>query len=205
MDALKLLHPFMPFITEEIYCTLMDSQDSSIMVSQWPVFTQEWNFAGDEAKVERIKEAVKGIRNIRGEMNVPPSKKVSVIVVSEKEEVRKIFEENKVFFATLGCASETDFRKTKEGIAGDAVSVVIADGTIYMPFAELVDIGKEIERLRKEEKKLQGELKRSEGMLGNPNFVNKAPEEKIRQEREKLAKYQGMMAQVQERLAQLAE
>ena len=155
--------------------------------------------------MERIKEAVKGIRNIRGEMNVPPSKKVSVIVVSEKEEVRKIFEENKVFFATLGCASETDFRKTKEGIAGDAVSVVIADGTIYMPFAELVDIGKEIERLRKEEKKLQGELKRSEGMLGNPNFVNKAPEEKIRQEREKLAKYQGMMAQVQERLAQLAE
>jgi valyl-tRNA synthetase len=205
MDALKLLHPFMPFITEEIYCTLMDSQDSSIMISQWPVFSQERNFAGDEAKVERIKEAVKGIRNIRGEMNVPPSKKVSVIVVSEKEEVRKIFEENKVFFATLGCASETDFRKTKEGIAGDAVSVVIADGTIYMPFAELVDIGKEIERLRKEEKKLQGELKRSEGMLGNPNFVNKAPEEKIRQEREKLAKYQGMMAQVQERLAQLAE
>ncbi len=205
MDALKLLHPFMPFITEEIFCTLMDSQDSSIMISQWPVFSQERNFAGDEAKVERIKEAVKGIRNIRGEMNVPPSKKVSVIVVSEKEEVRKIFEENKVFFATLGCASETDFRKTKEGIAGDAVSVVIADGTIYMPFAELVDIGKEIERLRKEEKKLQGELKRSEGMLGNPNFVNKAPEEKIRQEREKLAKYQGMMAQVQERLAQLAE
>ena len=205
VDALKLLHPYMPFITEEIYCTLMDTEERSIMVSEWPVFTEERDFTEDEVKVERIKEAVKGIRNIRGEMNVPPSKKASVIVVSEKNEVLKVFEDNKVFFATLSYASETVFQKTKEGIAEDAVSVVIADGTIYMPFAELVDISKEIERLRKEEKKLQGELKRSEGMLGNPNFVNKAPEQKITEEREKLAKYQGMMEQVQERLAQLTE
>ena len=205
IDALKLLHPYMPFITEEIYCTLMDSEEQSIMVSDWPVYTEDRNFAEDEAKVERIKEAVKGIRNIRGEMNVPPSKKASVIVVSEKEEVLNVFEENKVFFATLGYASEVAFQTAKEGIAEDAVSVVIADGTIYIPFAELVDIRKEIERLKKEEKKLQGELKRSEGMLGNPNFVNKAPEQKIAEEREKLAKYQGMMAQVQERLAQLSK
>ena len=167
----------------------MDSEEQSIMVSDWPVYTEDRNFAEDEAKVERIKEAVKGIRNIRGEMNVPPSKKASVIVVSEKEEVLNVFEENKVFFATLGYASEVAFQTAKEGIAEDAVSVVIA----------------EIERLKKEEKKLQGELKRSEGMLGNPNFVNKAPEQKIAEEREKLAKYQGMMAQVQERLAQLSK
>ena len=203
VDALKLLHPYMPFITEEIYCTLMDDEEQSIMVSDWPVYTEERNFAEDEAKVERIKEAVKGIRNIRGEMNVPPSKKASVIVVSEKQDVLDIYQENKVFFATLGLASDVTFQKDKAGIADDAVSVVIADGTIYIPFAELVDIEKEIERLRKEEKKLQGELKRSQGMLGNPNFVNKAPEKKIAEEREKLEKYKGMMEQVQQRLAQL--
>ena len=203
VDALKLLHPYMPFITEEIYCTLMDDEEQSIMVSDWPVYTEERNFAEDEAKVERIKEAVKGIRNIRGEMNVPPSKKASVIVVSEKQDVLDIYQENKVFFATLGLASDVTFQKDKAGIADDAVSVVIADGTIYIPFAELVDIEKEIERLKKEEKKLQGELKRSQGMLGNPNFVNKAPEKKIAEEREKLEKYKGMMEQVQQRLAQL--
>ena len=205
IDALKLLHPYMPFITEEIYCTLMDTEEDSIMVSSWPVFTEARDFAADEEKVERIKEAVKGIRNIRGEMNVPPSRKSSVIVVSEKEEVLRIFEDNRVFFATLGLASDVSFQKDKEGIADDAVSVVIADGTIYIPFAELVDIEKEIERLKKEEKRLQGELKRSEGMLGNPNFVNKAPEKKIAEEREKLEKYKGMMEQVKERLAQLAK
>ena len=108
-----------------------------------------------------------------------------------------------MFFATLGLASDVTFQTTKEGIADDAVSVVIADGTIYIPFAELVDIEKEIERLQKEEKKLLGEIKRCEGMLNNPNFVNKAPEKKIAEEREKLAKYNGMMSQVKERLAQL--
>ena len=122
-------------------------------------------------------------------------------VVSEKEEVLKIFEENKVFFATLGLASDVTLQSTKENIGEDAVSVVIADGTIYIPFAELVDIDKEIERLKKEEKKLTGEIKRCEGMLGNPNFVNKAPEKKIAEEREKLEKYKGMMEQVKERLA----
>ena len=200
IDALKLLHPYMPFITEEIYCTLMGDEEISIMVSEWPKYKESRNFAEDEAKVERIKEAVKGIRNIRGEMNVPPSKKASVIVVSEKEEVLKIFEENKVFFATLGLASDVTLQSTKENIGEDAVSVVIADGTIYIPFAELVDIDKEIERLKKEEKKLTGEIKRCEGMLGNPNFVNKAPEKKIAEEREKLEKYKGMMEQVKERL-----
>ena len=201
IDALKLLHPYMPFITEKIYCTLMGDEEISIMVSEWPKYKESRNFAEDEAKVERIKEAVKGIRNIRGEMNVPPSKKASVIVVSEKEEVLKIFEENKVFFATLGLASDVTLQSTKENIGEDAVSVVIADGTIYIPFAELVDIDKEIERLKKEEKKLTGEIKRCEGMLGNPNFVNKAPEKKIAEEREKLEKYKGMMEQVKERLA----
>ena len=116
--------------------------------------------------------------------------------------VRKIFETSRVFFATLGYASEVVIQENKEGIDKDAVSSVITDGAIYMPFAELVDIDKEIERLKKEEKRLEGELKRSEGMLNNPNFVGKAPVAKIAEEKEKLAKYQGMMAQVKERLAQ---
>ena len=203
IDALKLLHPYMPFITEEIYCTLMDNDDDSIMISAWPEYTESMNFAEDMDAVECIKEAVKGIRNVRGEMNVPPSKKAKVIVVTEDAKVKEIFETNKVFFATLGYASEVTIQADKTGIEKDAVSVVIDKGTIYMPFAELVDVAKEIERLKKEEKRLTGELKRSEGMLGNPNFVNKAPAKKIEEEKAKLEKYQSMMAQVKERLAQL--
>ena len=204
IDALKLLHPYMPFITEEIYCTLMENEEASIMVSAWPEYSEEMAaFVADMEAVERIKEAVKGIRNVRGEMNVPPSKKAKVIVVTEDASVQEIFETNKVFFATLGFASEVVIQGDKSGIEQDAVSVVIDKGTIYMPFAELVDVAKEIERLQKEEKKLMGELKRSEGMLGNPNFVNKAPAKKIEEERAKLEKYQSMMAQVKERLSQL--
>ena len=205
LDALKLLHPYMPFVTEEIYCTLMENEDDSIMVSPWPEYQDEYNFPQDEAAVERIKEAVKGIRNVRAEMNVPPSKKATVIVVSEKDEVCEIFETSKVFFATLGYASDIKIQKDKSGIDKDAVSTVIEDGTIYMPFSELVDMEKEIERLEKEQKRLQGELKRSQGMLNNPNFVNKAPEKKIAEEKEKLAKYEGMMEQVNERLKQFGK
>ncbi len=209
IDALKLLHPYMPFITEEIYCTLMGDESVSIMISDWPYREGQEDIQGaigfeaDMDAVERIKEAVKGIRNVRGEMNVPPSKKAKVFVVSEDTGIRDIFEKNRVFFATLGYASEVVIQEDKEGIEQDAVSVVIDRGTIYMPFAELVDVEKETQRLRKEEKRLAGELKRSEGMLGNPNFVNKAPAAKIEEEKAKLEKYQGMMAQVKERLSQL--
>ena len=209
IDALKLLHPYMPFITEEIYCTLMGNESVSIMISDWPYREGQEDIQGaigfeaDMDAVERIKEAVKGIRNVRGEMNVPPSKKAKVFVVSEDTGIRDIFEKNRVFFATLGYASEVVIQEDKEGIEQDAVSVVIDRGTIYMPFAELVAVEKEIQRLRKEEKRLAGELKRSEGMLGNPNFVNKAPAAKIEEEKAKLEKYQGMMAQVKERLSQL--
>ena len=130
IDALKLLHPYMPFITEEIYCTLMDNDDDSIMISAWPEYTESMNFAEDMDAVECIKEAVKGIRNVRGEMNVPPSKKAKVIVVTEDAKVKDIFETNKVFFATLGYASEVTIQADKTGIEKDAVSVVIDKGTI---------------------------------------------------------------------------
>ncbi|HEX3075449.1 MAG TPA: valine--tRNA ligase, partial [Lachnospiraceae bacterium] len=199
IDSLKLLHPYMPFITEEIFCTLQDKEES-IMVSSWPCYKEEYNFEQDEEAVEIIKAAVKGIRNVRSEMNVPPSKKATVIVVSESEKVRTVFERSKVFFATLGYASEVQIQAMNEGISSDAVSTVIHDASIYMPFAELVDIEKEIERLEKEKERLQGELNRVKGMLSNEKFVSKAPQAKIDEEKAKLDKYANMMDQVTERL-----
>lgn len=202
INALKLLHPYMPFVTEEIFTNLQDEEES-IMISSWPEFKDEWNFEKDEKAVDTIKAAVRGIRNLRAEMNVPNSKKATVYVVSEKEEVRSIFEDAKVFFATLGFASEVIVQADKTGIAEDAVSAVIHDAVVYMPFAELVDIEKEVERLKKEQKRLEGEIKRCNGMLNNPNFVGKAPAAKIEEEKAKLEKYTSMLATVEERLAQL--
>lgn len=192
----------MPFITEEIFCNIQDDEES-IMISSWPEYSEENTFEKEEASVETIKEAVRSIRNIRSEMNVAPSKKAKVFVVSDDATVREIFEKGNVFFATLGYASEVIIQSDKEGIEDDAVSVVIPKATIYMPFAELVDIAKEIERLHKEVERLNKELARVNGMLSNPNFVSKAPEKKINEEKEKKAKYEQMMEQVKGQLSHL--
>ena len=200
--ALKLLHPYMPFITEEIYCTL-NPEEESIMIASWPEWKQEWDFKQDEKDVEMIKEAVRSIRGVRTEMNVPPSKKATVYVVAEDASVRETFEKGKIFFATLASASEVLVQSDKSGIAEDAVSAVIPQAVIYIPFAELVDIEKEIERLKKEEERLNKELARVNGMLSNEKFVSKAPAAKIEEEKAKLTKYTDMMTQVKERLAQL--
>lgn len=202
IDSLKLLHPYMPFITEEIFCNLQEEEES-IMIADWPIYIERYNFNKDEEAVELIKTAVKGIRNVRAEMNVPPSKKATVIVVSEDEKIQHIFENSKVFFATLGYASEVIVKADKEGIAEDAVSAVIPSATVYIPFAELVDISKEIERLEKEKNRLEGELKRVNGMLNNERFISKAPEAKRKEEEEKKNKYTNMMEQVMERLSNL--
>ena len=202
IQALKLLHPFMPFISEEIFCNLQEEEET-IMVSQWPVYRDDWSFAKEEQSTETIKEAVRAIRGVRSSMNVPPSKKATVYVVSEDEGLLRIFEHSKSFFATMGYAGEVILQKNKDGIADDAVSAVIHRAVIYMPFADLVDIEKEIERLKGEEKRLAGELARSRGMLGNEKFVSRAPEAKIAEERAKLEKYEQMMEQVRLRLAQL--
>jgi valyl-tRNA synthetase len=202
LQSLKLLHPYMPFITEEIFCNLQEEEES-IMISQWPAYKEEWSFEAEETAVETIKEAVRAIRNVRTSMNVPPSKKAKVFVVTEEEKTAEIFGRSKVFFATLGYASEVAIQKDKAGIGEDAVSVVIPHANIYIPFAELVDIKKELERLRKEEKRLAGELARVTGMLSNEKFVSKAPAAKIEEEKAKLAKYTQMMEQVKERLEQL--
>ena len=201
INSLKLLHPYMPFITEEIFCNLSDEE--SIMISKWPEYKEEWNFAKEEKAVETIKEAVRGIRNSRTGMNVPPSRKAKVFVVSDDEQVRDLFEKGKVFFTTLAYASEVVIQSDKSGIDEDAVAVLIPNATVYMPFSDLVDIDKEIERLKNEEKKLEGELKRVNGMLSNEKFISKAPEAKINEEKEKLSKYTIMMEQVKERLKTL--
>ena len=204
INSLKLLHPFMPFITEEIFCNLQD-EEPSIMISSWPVYKEEWNFAADEHAVEVIKEAVRAIRNVRTSMNVPPSRKAKVFVVTEDADLTDIFENSRVFFSTLASASEVVIQKDKTGIGEDAVSAVIPKAAIYMPFAELVDIGKETERLKKEEERLTKELARVNGMLANEKFVSKAPQAKIDEEKAKLQKYTEMMEQVKTRLAQLGK
>ena len=203
INSLKLLHPYMPFITEEIFCNLSDEE--SIMISSWPVFKEEWNFKDEEKAVETIKEAVRGIRNTRTGMNVPPSRKAKVYVVTQDDAVADIFIKGKVFFTTLAYASDVTIQSDKSGIDDDAVAVLIPKASLYIPFAELVDIEKEIERLKSEEKRLEGELKRVNGMLGNEKFVSKAPAAKIQEEKDKLEKYTLMMQQVKERLAHLAK
>ena len=202
INALKLLHPYMPFITEEIFCNIQDEEES-IMISKWPEYKEEWSFKADEEAVDTIKAAVRAIRNLRTGMNVPPSKKASVYVVSEKSEIRDRFEASKNFFATLGYANAVYVQENKTGIDANAVSTVIHDAVLYIPLAELVDIDKEIERLKGEVKKLEGEIKRASGMLANPKFVDKAPAAKVEEERAKLAKYTEMKTQVEERLSQL--
>jgi valyl-tRNA synthetase len=202
INALKLLHPFMPFVTEEIF-TAVQSEEETIMLSKWPEYSEELSFTEDEKAIELMKEAIKAIRNIRAEMNVPPSKKANVFVVSESDEVRSIFENGKVFFRTLAYASEVAVQTDKSNIADDAVSVVIHDGVIYMPFAELVDIEKEIDRLNKEKDKLIKEVERVEKKLANEGFVSKAPQKVIDEEKAKQAKYAAMLKGVEEQLARL--
>ncbi len=202
IDALKLLHPYMPFLTEEIFLSLQSGEES-IMVSAWPVYQPDLEYAKEEKDIETIKEAVRGIRNVRSGMNVAPGRKAAVFVVSSDENILRTFEEGRLFFASLAGASDVTLKRDKEGIASDAVSVVIPGATLYIPFAELVDIAQEIQRLDKEKKRLEGELARVDGMLSNERFLSKAPAEKIAQEKEKREKYRQMMEQVTLRLKQL--
>ena len=202
-DALKLLHPYMPFITEEIYCTL-NPEEETIVTASWPVKTEEFSFPAEADEVERIKEAVRGVRGVRTRLNVPPSKKAAVYVVSADEAIRRSFEDGAVFFATLAKAEAVYVQADKAGIADDAVAVDLPGAELYIPFDQLVDIEKEIARLNAEKERLTKEISRCEGMLKNEKFLAKAPKEKVAQEQAKLADYQQLMKQVEERLAQLS-
>ena len=202
IQSLKLLHPYMPFITEEIFCTLQ-SEEETIMLSDWPQYKPEWNFAEDEAAIEHCKDLVKGVRNVRTQMEVPPSRKAKLFIVSEDADVRAIFEKNREVYINLAFTSEIIVESDKCGIGEDAVSVVIPDAVVYLPLEDLVDFEKEKERLNKEKEKLTKELARSRGMLSNEKFLSNAKPEKVQEEKEKLEKYEQMMAQVEERLAQM--
>ena len=201
-DALKLLHPYMPFVTEEIYSKLVPEEES-LMMSSWPVYEEKWNDAENENILNHYKEIVRGVRNVRSEMNVPNSRKATIYVVCEDEKLAKglaVLKESAMMMASAG-----DFivQADKSGIADDAVSVVVPDATVYVPLEESIDFEQEKERLTKEETRLNKEIARSNGMLNNEKFESKAPAAKVQEEREKLEKYEQMLAQVKERLAGL--
>ena len=201
--SLKLLHPFMPFVTEEIFCTVQD-KEASIMISDWPVFRDDFSFPAEEQAIETIKETVRAIRAARTERGVAPSRKAKVIIVSEDAGIRKIFEDDRLFFERLASASDMVLQADKEGIGEGTVSIVLPFATAFLPLADLLDVKAEIARLTKEKKRLEGELKRSAGMLRNEKFLSKAPAEKIAAEKEKQQKYEQQMAGVIRELEELS-
>lgn len=201
-SALKLLHPYMPFITEEIYCTLLPEEES-IMISAWPEYRDEWHFPQAEEAVAHVQELVRGIRNTRAEMNVPQNRKTHIYLVAKDEKAADAYEALKAAYTNLASASGIRVQFDKQGIGEDAVSIVLSDGIAYLPLEDLVDRDKELERLSKERERLTKEIARCQGMLGNPNFVNKAPAAKVEAEKGKLARYQEMMDKVLVQLEQM--
>ena len=202
ISGLKLLHPYMPFITEEIFTTVQSGEES-IMISSWPVFREDFRFPHEEEAIENIKDAVRAVRAVRNDRQVAPSRKAKIFVVSDKKEVLAMFEENRMFFETLASASETVLCADKSEVPDGALSVILPFAALYLPLADLMDVSAEIARLEKEEKRLQGELKRSAGMLSNEKFLAKAPAAKIEAEKEKQKAYEEQMKGVREELENL--
>ena len=200
-DSLKLLHPIMPFITEEIYTKLYNN-DESIMISSWPQYSEEFNFAKEEKQIEKIKQIIIGIRNIRTNMNVHPAKKSTLIFVTEND--KEMIINSQEFIKKLGFADKIIVQGNKNNIPQNAMSVLSEELEVYLPFDELVDIEEEKKRLQGEKQKLEAEVERASKMLSNPGFVNKAPENKIKEEKEKLERYKQMLENVEERLSKLA-
>jgi len=196
--ALKLLHPFMPFVTSEIYESLIKFDDKELMMSKWPSLRKELAFNKEEKMVENLKDIIVGIRNVRANMNIHPTKKADLIFVTK--EYKNEIEDSKDFILKLGFGKDLKVQCNKSGIATNAISIMANGIEVYMPFEDLVDIKEEIERLEKEKIKLESEVLRGEKMLSNPGFVNKAPEAKINEEKAKLENYKQMLKTVEERL-----
>ena len=197
-DSLKLLHPFMPFVTSEIYDCLVNYNDKDLMMTDWPKIRKRVEYNEADNIVEKLKEMIVGVRNVRANMNIHPSKKAKLIFVTTKYETE--VNEAKEFLLKLGFGSEIKIQSNKDGIGQDAISIIQDGIELYMPLEDLVDIKEEIARLESEKKKLEAEVQRGEKMLSNPGFVNKAPEKKINEEKEKLANYKKMLEAVTERL-----
>ncbi len=196
-NMLKLLHPFMPFITEEIWGFLPhgDDEQGYLIAAEWPKTSASYIYPKAEKTVEMAMEAIKAIRNIKAEKNVAPSKKIKAIILAEGEKA-EIAKAGEAYLRNLANITEILFTDSKKDVPEDAVSAVIDGAEIYIPLDDLVDFADELARLEKEQKRLEGEVKRSNGMLNNPGFVNKAPEAKIQAEKEKLAMYEDMLAKV---------
>ena len=200
-NALKLLHPFMPFVTTEIYSKLVHYDDINLMVSAWPEYNELNQFKLEEDTVEKLKDIIVDIRNTRANMNVHPSKKTKLIfVTSEYEEAIKQANE---FLIKLGFATDIEIKNEKNGIPENAIAILKDGIELYIPFEELVDIKEEIKRLEVEISKWESEVARCNKMLSNPGFINKAPESKINEEKEKLAKYEEMLNASKERLEKI--
>ncbi len=195
--SLKMLHPIMPFVTEEIYTKLYNN-DETIMTSKWPQYNEEFNFQIEENEIEILKSIIGEIRNIRNNMNVHPSKKSQLIFVTEKYD--ELIKQSETFLQKLGFASEIKIQCDKKDIPANAISIMQQDLELYIPFEDLVDIDAEKTRLENEKTKLEGEVERAKKMLSNPGFVAKAPESKINEEKQKLAKYEEMLKNTIERL-----
>ena len=202
ISGLKLLHPYMPFITEEIFTTIQ-SKEESIMISAWPQMREDFKFPHEEEAIENIKDAVRAVRAVRNERQVAPSRKAKIYVVSDRDEVLSMFAENKMFFETLASGSDTVLCKDKSEVPDGALSMILPFAALYLPLADLMDVSAEIARLEKEVKRLQGELKRSAGMLSNEKFLAKAPAAKIEAEKEKQRAYEEQMKRVKEELENL--
>lgn len=200
-SSLKLLHPFMPFVTAEIYSKLICFGTSDLMMSKWPDIREEFMFDEEELIVEKLKKLIVEIRNIRTKMNVHPSKKSKLLIISNS--IEKEIKEAEEFLSKLGFANEIVIIKDESEVPQNAVSIVVDDMKVYIPFEELVDIEEEIKRLEGEKTKLEAEVSRGEKMLSNPGFVNKAPEVKVNEEKTKLENYKEMLKNVVERLEAL--
>ncbi|MCL2171212.1 MAG: valine--tRNA ligase, partial [Defluviitaleaceae bacterium] len=190
--ALKLMHPYIPFITEEIFTSLQNTE-KTIMISAWPAFDAALDYPAEENEIGMIQTAVRAMRNIRAQMNVAPSRRAKVFVVSDNPQIRGVFERCAIYLAGLGAASEIIIQPNRAGIDDDAVSVIIPNAAIYMPFADLIDIDQEIARLTREAARLETEIARVAAKLGNPGFVAKAPEKVINEERAKEQQYAEML------------
>ena len=199
-DLLKLLHPFMPFITEKIYTNLYDV-DESIMISKFPEYTENMVFEEEEAFIEELKEVITKIRNIRAEMNVHPSKKASLIIVTKK--YQKSIEESKEFLKKLGFAEEILVREKKESIPENAVNVLTSNMEIFIPFEELVDIEEEKERLEKEKSKILAEKLKVDGMANNPGFISKAPKAKVEEIQARARELEENLKNIEQRIESL--
>ena len=200
-DALKLLHPFMPFVTEEIYCKLYNN-DESIMIAKYPEYRKDLNFKKEEEQMEQVKEVITGIRNVRTKMNVHPSKKSKLIFIVKPEYVTMI-KESENFIKKLGFSEEIEIKTEKINIPQNAVNVVTQELEVFMPFEDLVDIEEEKQRLEKEKQKILVEKEKTDKMLGNPGFLAKAPAAKVKEEKNKLEKFNEMLENIEQRINSL--